>query len=280
MSIRRPRHDKPVYWHVFARGTRRLGLIWGEDYALKFLEFLAAAVAASGATLVGYTLMTNHFHLMLEATTARLSKCMQRLDWEYACYHNEQNGLVGHAFEGPYQAYVQPNFLLALYKLAYIFLNPVRAGLARTPTDYRWTCAGDYLGGAESPLPVDVLPVFRRIHPDPVQAQARFRRILEQEQVRRPPRKRADALSAVDVQRQQFAWLLETAQERAASLEGEDPARIAMLWARDCGIFPRAMVEALPGATPSRISQAIYRLKTRLEKEGRLERLRSLVDPG
>ena len=280
MSIRRPKHEKPVYWHVFARGTRRLGLIWGEDYAMKFLEFLSAAVAASGAVLVGYTLMTNHFHLMLEATTAQLSRCMQRLDWEYACYHNEQNGLVGHAFEGPYQAYVQPNFLLALCTLAYIFLNPVRAGIARTPTDYRWTCAGDYLGGAESPLPVDVLPVFRRIHPDPAIARMRFRKIVAQEQERRPPRKRADAWSAVDVQRQQFAWLLDIAKERVSLMEGEDPARVAMLWARDCGIFPRAMTDAFPGSTPTQISQAIYRLKTRLENEGRLERLRSLISQG
>lgn len=56
MSIRRPKHDKPVFWHVFARGTRRLGLIWGEEYALQFLKYLATAVAASEAMLVGYTL--------------------------------------------------------------------------------------------------------------------------------------------------------------------------------------------------------------------------------
>jgi hypothetical protein len=267
----------PVLWHIFSRGARRLVLFEKDQDYLVFLTVLAQAVAASGATLIGYTLMTNHYHLMLRATSAQRTSCMRRLNYLFAKYFNREHALSGHAFDAPYKAYVQRSLVLALYKLAYIFLNPFRAGMTSFQGNYRWSSAGSYLGGDPGPLPVDPLPLYELMKVTPEVGRLTFQEIHRRESLR-PARAHKQVMTTTELYRQQYTWLLELADDRRDSLEGEDPTRVAMLWARSVGIPPRAMLQPTAERSAHSVSQSISQHSKRLQAEGRLDRILALLD--
>jgi putative transposase len=262
-------------WHVFARGARRLELIRDNQDCSQFLVFLSAALKKSGCALWAFALMTNHYHLVLRGDSAQLTACMRRLNTHYSRYHNRRYGLEGHAFDGPYQAFRQATPLLTLRCIAYVFYNPVKAGLCVAPEDYPWTCCRCFLGLPGSPFTVDPTPILKSVHADPKIAWKRFHQAMECE-ARRPTRHVAGKLTMVEVHSQQFEWLLEYAQEHARDLAGEDPKAVAMYWARKCGIAPRAMARALALPNSASIRQTVHRLSQRIAAD---PKLRSLLDP-
>jgi len=260
-----------IGWHVFARGARRLDLFRDDQDYSQFLIFLQFAIKKSGCTLWAFVLMSNHYHLVLYGSSAQLTACMRRLNGMYSRYHNRRYGLSGHAFDGPYHAYPQPSPLLLLRAVAYVFMNPVAAGIASVPEEYRWSCFKSYTTLSGSPIQVDPTGLMARAHPDPKVAWAQFHRALDREK-RRPHRTRPGSLTRTQVHADQFECLLEHARERRSSLLGEDPDVVAMHWAHQLGISPRAMALVLESESPAQISQELFYFRKRLELDPLLAR--------
>lgn len=252
-------------WHVFARGSRRMELFRDREDYLNFICILEYALAVSGSVLWAFTLMTNHYHLVIRATSDQLTACMRRLNTMYSTYHNRKYGLVGHAFDGPYQAYRQGSLLLLLRCIAYVFLNPVTGGLVGKPEDYPWTSYRSFVGLPGSPMETGVAPLMGEIDPEPRQAWARFHQAMEREIVRSKD-KPVRGLTMVQVHSQQFEWLLEHALSTKDRLAGEDPELVAMYWARQCGVSPRAISAVLGGKSPAQVRQLLHQFKERLAK--------------
>src|SRR5262249_36414557 len=144
-------HCGPARWHVFSRGTRRLELFRDEpDYAA-FLNCLRFALKESGCLLWAYALMSNHDHLVIFGDSDQVSVCMYHLNRLYATSHNKKYRLGGHAFDGPYGAVRIPTDGMLLWTLAYVFLNPVKAGLCSTAEDYPWSGYRSFIGLEGSP---------------------------------------------------------------------------------------------------------------------------------
>ena len=70
--MRRVQRDS-VGWHVIARGARRLDLFHDEQDFSIFIAVLRRAVEVSGATLWAFAIMTNHYHLVIYASTKQLT---------------------------------------------------------------------------------------------------------------------------------------------------------------------------------------------------------------
>jgi putative transposase len=270
--MKRRKFETPVIWHVMARGARRLGIHWDDRDFEMFLALLRDSAEASSTGVIGYTLMTNHYHLILEATSLGLTACMRRLDYGYSRYHNEKHNLSGHTFDGPYQRYVQPTARLALSKLAYVFLNPVRAGMVVDAARYRWSNIADYAGGEEPPLSVDPTFLMGKIAGSFSEGQTLFRRAMDLE-LSRTDRRSPGLPSVLEIQGLHYEWLRDLAKERQDLLAGEDPHLIAMLWARNCGVSPAAIARIEGESTGRGISQKLWRLRDRLMEAGALDRL-------
>ncbi len=256
-------------WHVFARGARRLELIRDDDDCSQFLIFLAYALQKSGCILWAFALMTNHYHLVLRGSSSQLTACMRRLNNQYSRYHNRRYGLSGHAFDGPYKAFRQASPGLTLRCVAYVHFNPVKAGLCSRPEDYPWTSSRSYLGLPGSPFAVYPAPLIQSVHPDLKVGWAKFHQAMETED-RRPSRRPVGSPTMVDVHIDQFEWLLEYAREHADQLCGEDPIIVAMYWARQSGIVPRAIARTLD-LSAQELRNELRRLSRRLSKDPTLK---------
>ncbi|HZE98408.1 MAG TPA: transposase [Planctomycetota bacterium] len=264
-------HCDSAIWHVFARGCRRLELFRDDQDFLKFLDLLDRALKSSGCVLWAYALMTNHYHLLLEGGSKALEKCMHALNGKYSRQHNERYSLGGHVFDGPYQSYRQRTPLLSLATAAYVFMNPVKAGLCAAPEDYPWSGYRSFIGESGSPLAIDPTGLIARAEVQPRRAWQRFREAIRRE-AKRPPKPSFGRPTMVEVHQEQFEWLLDHARKSVALLSGEDPVPVSIYWGRQCGISPRAMARALglPGAA---VREALRRFKTRMALEPSLARL-------
>lgn len=266
---RRVQHENSVDWHVFNRGSRRMALFRDDQDAKVFLALLRAGVEASGCMLWAYLLMTNHFHLALRGNSKQLSRCMHDLEGFYARYHNRRYGLSGAAFEGRYEAYPEGTIPLLLRTIAYIFLNPVAAGMVGSPEAYSWSSYSSFFRDDPSPLRENALLLLESAGPSLADARARLRLFLDRESRRIERKEHRPGLSARDVQANHFDWLLEEAKAQVGALEGHDPLLLAVLWAKQAGFHRSAISKVLGGNMTSTFRKNLSKFRAWIMEPGR-----------
>src|SRR5438045_6211865 len=93
------RRDLPDgYFHVIARGVSGGEVFLVDLDRLDFIDLLGRATHRHGLRVIGRCLMDTHYHLVVEATTAKLSAAMQQLNSAYALRSNKRHGRQGHVF--------------------------------------------------------------------------------------------------------------------------------------------------------------------------------------
>jgi putative transposase len=137
-----PRSILPEYavFHATARGAGRIAIYREDDDRRFFLALLADAVSRFGWSFHAFCLMTNHYHLVVEAFREALSDGMQRLNGVYAQSFNGNYGRWGHLFgERFWCRPVQEEDLAATCR--YVLDNPVRAGICDRSSDWPWAAS-------------------------------------------------------------------------------------------------------------------------------------------
>jgi REP element-mobilizing transposase RayT len=149
---RPPRIDFPgARHHVMNRGARLQEIFFDDNSCAVFLSLVGEAVERYGIRVHGYALMPNHFHLMVESVRGNLSDAMKLISARYVQAMNYRPSWDGSLFRGRYKNKVVCEDAHWLYLIAYLHLNPVRAHLASTPSQYLWTSHDKYAGDALSP---------------------------------------------------------------------------------------------------------------------------------
>jgi REP element-mobilizing transposase RayT len=86
---RRPREFSEGIYHLGSHGSDLRHLFLADGDRLTFLERLALIVARFELALAAYTLMGNHYHLLVATPDARLSEAIQQLHGWYSRRHNK-----------------------------------------------------------------------------------------------------------------------------------------------------------------------------------------------
>jgi REP element-mobilizing transposase RayT len=139
------------HYHVTARSWDRSPLFRDDEHRLEFLDRVGMTVERFDWRCLAYCLMDNHFHLLVRTPLANLPRGMQRLNSGYAQWFNRQRARTGPVYEKRYGAVLiqrEPHLLEAF---RYIALNPVRAGLCRSPHRYVWSSHAATAGYAPPP---------------------------------------------------------------------------------------------------------------------------------
>lgn len=102
--------------------------------------------------IVAWTLMPNHFHLILVETLERgISRFMQKISNSYTKYFNAKNERSGSLFQGVFK-HVEVKSEEQLFHLSrYVHINPTAAGLVDIfgLKDYPWSSFSEYLSEDE-----------------------------------------------------------------------------------------------------------------------------------
>ena len=75
----RQRSHTGIY-HLIARRSNRTTLFHEDEDYYHYLRSLARISEESSATIMGYCLMTNHIHLLVQEDSISISKIMHRLE--------------------------------------------------------------------------------------------------------------------------------------------------------------------------------------------------------
>ena len=145
---RLPRLTVPGYpHHLIQRGNNRQAIVAATgDYEM-LLSLLADNAAKFGVALHAYVVMSNHFHLLATPESAEaIPAMMQAVGRRYVRYFNDTQGRTGTLWEGRYRSAVIQADRHMMACMAYIDLNPVRAGLVAQAGDYVWSSHGHYIG--------------------------------------------------------------------------------------------------------------------------------------
>lgn len=144
---RKPRFYLPdVPAHVIQRGNNRQATFFSDEDYQAFLNWLKEGADKHGCSIHAYVLMTNHFHLLVTPKArVSISRMIQFVGRNYVTYINHKYGRSGTLWEGRHKGCVinGESYMLACSR--YIELNPVRAGMVKTPGEYRWS---SYRGNA------------------------------------------------------------------------------------------------------------------------------------
>ena len=76
-----------------------------------------------------------------------LSEFMKTLMQRFTKWFNRAHSRTGNLWEDVFKSVVVEDGVAAKTVAAYIDLNPVRAGIAKDPADYRWSSYGEAIGG-------------------------------------------------------------------------------------------------------------------------------------
>lgn len=136
---------KNAFYHVMNRGNGRQLIFCDEKHYQMFLDLLAEAVELWEIRIHAFSLLPNHYHLLIETPLANLSRAMRHINGVYTQRWNRLSCCDGHLFRGRYKAILVEEDAYLVELARYIHLNPVKAGLAAKPENHLWTSHRYYL---------------------------------------------------------------------------------------------------------------------------------------
>jgi len=170
--------------HVTMRCNNK-EFLFDERSQILFVDLLADTREMFDVPLYNYCLMTNHVHLLFEVDGDDvLSRFMHRLETTFSNRFNRIRGRKGHLWEGRFVSTIVEARSYFLRCMAYIDLNPVRAGMVEHPARHEWS-AHRFLA-AEDESAIALHPHYLGLGRNRGERYAAYSQLLEAERRRDP----------------------------------------------------------------------------------------------
>jgi REP element-mobilizing transposase RayT len=115
--------------HIICRGIEGQRVFRDDKDRDNFVKRLGKILEDSSTTCYAWSLIPNHFHLLLRTGNLPVAKVMQRLLTGYAAYYNRRHRRHGHLFQNRYKSILCQEDAYLLELVRYIHLNPLRANI-------------------------------------------------------------------------------------------------------------------------------------------------------
>jgi putative transposase len=166
--------------HVVQRGNNRQAVFFDHSNYVSYLDLLFESAERYEVSVHAFVCMTNHVHMLLTPwDEASASRTIQRLGAMYTARINLAYRRTGSLWEGRFKSSLvdSERYVLACYR--YIELNPVRAGIVRQPSDYRWSSYRQHAVGT-SEYPIVPHAEWLALGPDAAIRRERYARLVAQ----------------------------------------------------------------------------------------------------
>ncbi|KAB3534383.1 transposase [Alkaliphilus pronyensis] len=146
----REKSETGIY-HVMLRGANRQEIFHDDEDCQKFVETLIKFKQKSDIQLYAWCLMGNHVHLLIGEGKEELPQFIKRIGVSYVWYYNQKYKTIGHLFQDRCKSenVERDEHLLAV--LRYIHQNPIKAGIVKSPDEWKWSSYRIYYGQKDLP---------------------------------------------------------------------------------------------------------------------------------
>jgi len=133
-----------AFHHATNRGHNGEAILADALHKSMFLDLLREKVQRYRIRLLAFCLMDNHYHLVIQNTSGRMSDFFRNLNTQYAFYYRRVKGGKGYVFQSRYHSTLIQDESYLLTALLYTLQNPLRAGIVDNCLSYRWSSARFY----------------------------------------------------------------------------------------------------------------------------------------
>jgi putative transposase len=145
---RKPRlHIPGSTYHCMLRGNDGNNIYQRKSDFSKLSLLIQEGIERYKHRILGFCFMSNHVHLVIQVAETPLSKIIQNFTFRYTRYINKKYKKIGHLFQGRFKSILVNDSQYLKELIRYIHLNPVKAGITKTPDEYFWSSQCMYLGG-------------------------------------------------------------------------------------------------------------------------------------
>ena len=166
--------------HIVQRGNNRQ-LCFVSDKDMKaYANWLYEGSIKYGVQIHAWVFMRNHVHLLVTPLEENApSRLMQLIGRHYVRYFNFTYQRSGTLWEGRFHSCLIESNRYLLNCQKYIELNPVRAGIVRSPADYRWSSYQANGLGINSKL-LSPHPIYTQLGKTKFERLARYRELFDE----------------------------------------------------------------------------------------------------
>ncbi len=147
-------------YHVLARGNDQKSIFIDDEDRHLFAALIGEMSERFKTDIYAYTLMDNHYHLILKTHNANLSRCMQWLGATYTRRFNIRHKKNGHLFQGRFKSFLMEDDDYLMRLSCYIHRNPLRAGMVDRLADYKWSSYHAYAYGKNQETWLKTRPIL------------------------------------------------------------------------------------------------------------------------
>lgn len=165
------------------RGINRQIIFEDDADCELFLDIILTCKELSRFKLLGYCLMENHVHLLLELGEESLGKTLKRIAVRYVVRFNGKYGRSGHLFQDRYKSEPVEDDEYLLSALRYVHQNPVKAGMCGKLEDHPWSSYHDYMR-TDRPVLSDTKEILSMFSKTTGAQRREFQRFMEMEEAR------------------------------------------------------------------------------------------------
>ena len=137
--MRKPRFTYiGAFHHVMNRGLEGRPIFSSNVEKDYFIFLIKKYALLYKINILAYVVMDNHYHIILQNSSGKLSNFMRQINSSYALYWRKRHGGRGYVFQDRYKSTLI-NGEKYLYKaIQYALENPVRAGKVKERRSYKW----------------------------------------------------------------------------------------------------------------------------------------------
>jgi REP element-mobilizing transposase RayT len=139
-----------AWYHAMNRGRRSENIFLKRKDYDTYVELLIEASKLWTVNIAAFSLMPNHYHLLIHTPKGNLSRFMRHLNGVYTQRFNKNNQCEGQLFKGRFKSIVidGDNYLLQL--LRYIHRNSLLAKLVKNIDDFEWSSHPGYISNSQA----------------------------------------------------------------------------------------------------------------------------------
>jgi putative transposase len=133
-----------AYHHIMNRGYDGNDIFAGSRHKSHFLDYLEESSKRMKIRIFAYCIIDNHYHLVLENSSGRMSdfcKLLNGQNGQYGMYYRKMEGGKGkgYVFQSRFKSTIIEDDGYLIKSIEYLLQNPVRAGIVYGAENYTWS---------------------------------------------------------------------------------------------------------------------------------------------